>query len=52
MKRRKKGMEAITEPGLGALYLRIPWMKKLDDMKKAQKKKKKITYPRSQVKRP
>ena len=44
-KRRKKGMEAINEPGLGAFYMQIAWMKKLDNMKKAKKKLK--TYPRS-----
>lgn len=35
LRRRKgRGIEAIVEPGLGALYFRIPWMKKLDNMKK------------------
>ena len=35
LRRRKgRGIEAIVEPGLGALYLRTPWMKKLDNMGK------------------
>jgi hypothetical protein len=40
-KRKGKGIEAVAEPGLGALYLRIPWMKKLNDMKKPKLKKEK-----------
>jgi hypothetical protein len=32
------GMEAITEPGVGALYVRGAWMKKLDDLGKRKRK--------------
>ena len=41
LRRRKgRGIEAIVEPGLGALYFRIPWMKKLDNMGKEKRKHK------------
>jgi len=41
LRRRKgRGIEAIVEPGLGALYFRIPWMKKLDNMKKEKRGRK------------
>ena len=39
-KRRKKrkpkkvGIEAVVEPGVGALYIRGAWMKKLKDLDK------------------
>lgn len=32
------GIEAIVEPGVGALYVRGPWMKKLIKMDKKKKK--------------
>ena len=42
-KKKKKakaaGIEAIVEPGVGALYVRRPWMKTL---KKMDKKKQKL----------
>jgi hypothetical protein len=38
-KRRKAaGIEAIVEPGVGALYSRGAWMKKLDDLGKGKRK--------------
>ena len=40
LKRRRKkgrGIETIVEPGLGALYFRVPWMKKLDNMGKEKR---------------
>ena len=35
------GIEAIVEPGVGALYVRGPWMKKLKKMDKKKQKLKK-----------
>ena len=47
-KRRKAaGIEAIVEPGVGAIYSRGAWMKKLDDLGKGKRKK----IKRSKVKR-
>lgn len=37
-KHKTMGMEAITEPGVGALYVRGAWMKKLDDLGKRKQK--------------
>jgi hypothetical protein len=37
-KHKAMGMEAIAEPGVGALYVRGAWMKKLDDMGKHKRK--------------
>jgi len=40
-KRRKKknrGIEVITEPGVGSLFVRSPWMKKLDELDKGKNK--------------
>jgi len=39
--RRKVGIEAIVEPGVGALYIRGTWMKKLKDLDKKKTKLKK-----------
>ena len=41
------GIEAIVEPGVGAIYTRGAWMKKLDDMDKGKRKQ----IKRSKVKR-
>jgi len=46
-RRKALGIEAIVEPGVGALYSRGAWMKKLDDLGKGKKKRMK----RSKVKR-
>ncbi len=47
-KRRKAtGIEAIVEPGVGAIYSRGAWMKKLDDLGKEKRKE----IKRSKVKR-
>jgi hypothetical protein len=40
-KRKTVGIEAVTEPGVGALYVRGAWMKKLNEMDKHKKPKKK-----------
>jgi hypothetical protein len=37
-KPKRVGMEAIVEPGVGALYVRGTWMKKLDALGKRKKK--------------
>jgi len=37
-KKKKLGIEAIVEPGVGALYVRGPWMKKLSDLSKRKRK--------------
>ncbi|MFQ6065409.1 MAG: hypothetical protein ACE5L6_08035 [Candidatus Bathyarchaeia archaeon] len=37
-KRKAIGIEAIVEPGVGALYPRGTWMKKLDDLGKRKRK--------------
>jgi hypothetical protein len=42
-KKRKQeatGIGAIVEPGVGAIYVRGAWMKKLDDLGKRKKKSK------------
>jgi hypothetical protein len=39
-KRKASGMGAIVEPGVGAIYVRGAWMKKLDDLGKRKKKSK------------
>jgi len=36
-RRKGRGIESIVEPGFGALYFRMPWMKKLDDMEKEKR---------------
>ena len=44
-KKRKRGavgIEAIVEPGYGAIAVRGPWMKKLDDLGKWKKKMRKM----------
>jgi len=38
-KRKKLGIEAIVEPGVGALYVRGTWMKKLNELGKQKRKK-------------
>jgi len=35
----KVGIEAVVEPGVGALYVRGTWMKKLKDLDKRKTKK-------------
>jgi len=37
-KHKTVGIEAIVEPGVGALYVRGPWMKKLNDLSKRKRK--------------
>jgi hypothetical protein len=37
-KHKAMGMEAIAEPGVGALYVRGAWMKKLNDLGKRKRK--------------
>jgi hypothetical protein len=41
------GIEAVVEPGVGALYVRGSWMKKLDDVGKRKRKR----IKKGQVKR-
>jgi len=36
-KRGSVGIEAIVEPGVGALYIRGSWMKKLGDLDKRKR---------------
>ena len=38
----KVGIEAVVEPGVGALYVRGTWMKKLKDLDKRKRKPKKM----------
>jgi len=41
-KRRKRktiGVEAVVEPGVGALYVRGTWMRKLSELGKRKRKK-------------
>jgi len=37
-KRKAVGLGAIVEPGVGALYVRGAWMKKLDELGKHKRK--------------
>jgi len=37
-RRKAIGIEAIVEPGVGAIYTRSTWMKKLDDLGKRKRK--------------
>jgi len=37
-KRETVGIEAVVEPGVGALYVRGTWMKKLNDLSKRERK--------------
>jgi len=37
-------VEAVVEPGVGALYVRGAWMKKLDDLGKRKRKQIKKSY--------
>jgi len=37
-KRKVVGIEAIVEPGVGAIYVRGTWMKKLEDLGKRKRK--------------
>ena len=39
-KRKATGIGAVVEPGVGAIYVRGAWMKKLDDLGKRKKKSK------------
>jgi hypothetical protein len=39
-KQKKVGVEAILEPGVGALYIRGTWMKKLKDLDERKRKNK------------
>lgn len=39
-KHEKIGIEAVVEPGVGALYVRGTWMKKLKDLGKRKRKQK------------
>jgi hypothetical protein len=43
-KHKAVGVEAIVEPGVGALYVRGAWMKKLDDVGKRKRKEIKKNY--------
>lgn len=37
-KRKTVGIEAVVEPGVGALYVRGTWMKKLKELGKGKRK--------------
>jgi len=37
-KRKNVGVEAVVEPGVGALYVRGTWMKKLNELGKRKRK--------------
>jgi hypothetical protein len=37
-KRKAVGIEAVVEPGVGALYVRGAWMKKLKELGKGKRK--------------
>ncbi len=37
----KVGIEAVVEPGVGALYIRGTWMKKLKDLDKRKREPRK-----------
>lgn len=37
-KHKKVGIEAVVEPGVGALYTRGTWMKKLSELSKRKRK--------------
>ncbi|MDH5635782.1 MAG: hypothetical protein OEY47_03855 [Candidatus Bathyarchaeota archaeon] len=39
---KKVGIEAVVEPGVGALYVRGTWMKKLKEIDKRKRKPKKM----------
>lgn len=41
-KHKEVGVEAIVEPGVGALYVRGAWMKKLDKIGKRERKQKHV----------
>jgi len=41
-KHRKVGIEAVVEPGVGALYTRGTWMKKLNELGKRKRKLRQI----------
>jgi len=45
-KHKAVGMEAIVEPGVGALYVRGAWIKKLDELGKRKRKQIKKSYVR------
>lgn len=38
-KHKAVGIEAVVEPGVGALYIRSPWMKKLGEVGKQKPKR-------------
>jgi len=38
-KHKTVGIEAVVEPGVGALYVRGTWMKKLNDLSKRKRKR-------------
>jgi len=46
-KRKTLGIEAIVEPGVGALYVRGTWMKKLNELRKRKRKQIKTTRVKS-----
>lgn len=39
-KQKEVGIEAIVEPGVGALYVRGAWMKKLKELDERKRRKK------------
>ena len=43
-KHKAVGVEAIAEPGVGALYVRGTWIKKLDELGKRKRKQIKKGY--------
>jgi len=43
-KRKTVGIEAVVEPGVGALYVRDTWMKKLDAIGKRKRRPLKRIY--------
>lgn len=49
-KRRRTGLGAVVEPGVGALYVRGVWMKKLDELGKGKRKPRLKRFKKKQKK--
>jgi len=43
-KRKSVGIEAVVEPGVGALYVRSTWMKKLNELGKRKRKQTRMSH--------
>jgi len=43
-KHKPAGIEAVVEPGVGALYVRGTWMRKLDELGKRKRKQVKMGH--------